>query len=236
MIEPQLHVLDEPARAVGELLAAQATAGGAIVLTGGTSVGTAYEYAAASESNWRRVSLWWGDERCVPPGDERSNFGLARRTLLDRLAGMPEVHRIRGELPPPAAASTYDAELAGVVLDLLLLGLGADGHIASLFPGSPQLRERQARVTAGAAHLEPFVERVTMTLPTLLSARRIVFLVTGAAKASVLERAFAGPISADLPASLLREGNAPLEVFCDRDAGGLIDSSDHSAAAEQTSG
>ena len=221
MIEPQLHVLDEPARAVGELLAAQATAGGAIVLTGGTSVGTAYEYAAASESNWRRVSLWWGDERCVPPGDERSNFGLARRTLLDRLAGVPVVHRIRGELPPPEAARTYDAELAGVAFDLLLLGLGSDGHIASLFPGSPQLRERQARVTSGEAGLEPFVERVTMTLPTLLSARRIVFLVTGTAKASALERALAGPIGEELPASLLRAGDAPIDVFCDRDAGGL---------------
>jgi len=222
MTEPQLRVLDDPARAVGELLAAQAAAGGGIVLTGGTSVGAAYRYAAAAESNWRRVSLWWGDERCVPPGDERSNFGLARRTLLDRLAGMPEVHRIRGELPPPEAARSYDAELADVTLDLLLLGLGGDGHIASLFPGSPQLLERRARVTSGAALLEPFVERVTMTLPTLLSARRIVFLVTGAAKAPLLERAFTGPISAEVPASLLRAGDVPIDVFCDRDAGGLL--------------
>jgi 6-phosphogluconolactonase len=221
MTEPQLHVLDDPARAVGELIAARAALGGAIVLTGGTSVGAAYVYAAAIESNWRRVSLWWGDERCVPPGDERSNFGLARRTLLDRLAGMPVVHRIRGELPPPEAARAYDAELDGVVFDLLLLGLGGDGHIASLFPGSPQLLERQARATSGEARLEPFVERVTMTLPTLMSARRIVFLVTGAAKAPLLERFLAGPISEDLPASLLRAGEAPIDVFCDREAGAL---------------
>ena len=101
------------------------------------------------EPDWRAVSLWWGDERCVPPDDERSNYGLARRTLLDRLERLPEVHRIRGELDPLEAARRYDEELAGVELDLLLLGLGPDGHIASLFPGSPQLAERGAGSRAG---------------------------------------------------------------------------------------
>jgi 6-phosphogluconolactonase len=221
MTEPLLHVLDDPARSVGELLAAQASAGGAIALTGGMSVARAYEHAAACEDNWRRVSLWWSDERCVAPGDELSNFGLARRTLLDRLARLPEVHRIRGELPPATAAADYDAELAGVELELVLLGLGSDGHIASLFPGSPQLAERTLRVTSGEAGLEPFVERVTMTLPTLLAARRIVFCVTGLAKGPMLERAFRGEISDEVPASLLRTGQAPIEVFCDRAAGGL---------------
>jgi 6-phosphogluconolactonase len=220
MTEPRLHVLDDPALAVAELLAAQAAAGASIVLTGGTSVGRAYELAASAEPNWRRASLWWGDERCVEPGDERSNYGLARRTLLDRLARLPTVHRIRGELPAAQAARDYDDELAGVELDLLLLGLGSDGHVASLFPGSTQLRERERRVTSGPAGLAPFVERVTMTLPTLRSAGRIVFLVSGAAKADVLERAFSGEISEALPASLLREGDAPIDVYCDRLAAG----------------
>lgn len=218
MSEPQLHVSDDPAEAVAELLAAQARSGGAIVLTGGSSVGHAYTRAATLEPNWRKVSLWWSDERCVRPGDPRSNYGLAAGTLLDRLAGLPEVHRMRGELPPTQAAQAYDRELEGVELDLLLLGLGSDAHVASLFPGSPQLLERDRRATSGPAGLEPFVERVTMTLPTLLGARRIVFLVTGQDKADAVARAFAGEIADDAPASLLRSGTAPIDVYLDADA------------------
>ncbi len=132
--------------------------------------------------------------------------------------------RIRGELSRAGGGTrSYDEELAGVQLDLLLLGLGADGHIASLFPGSPQLRERERRVTCGQAGLEPFVERVTMTLPTLLSAGRIVLLVSGAPKAAALGRALGGPIGDELPASLLRAGQAPIDVFCDRDAAGSLE-------------
>jgi 6-phosphogluconolactonase len=220
MSEAQLHVLDDPAASVGDLLAGQAASGGTVVLTGGSSVGAAYVRAALVEPDWQATAVWWGDERCVPPDDERSNYGLARRTLLDGLRRQPEVHRIRGELDPVEAASEYDRELEGVGLDLLLLGLGADGHVASLFPGSPQLHERAARATSGPASLEPFVPRVTMTLPTLLSARRIVLLVTGAAKAPALARAFAGGIDPELPASLLRRGEAPIEVYCDQAAAG----------------
>lgn len=220
MTEPRIQVLDDPAAAVGELLGAQAAAGGAIVLTGGTSVGAAYTHAALVEPDWHASAVWWGDERCVPPEDERSNYGLTRRTLLDRLSRPPELHRIRGELEPAEAARLYDRELEGVALELLLLGLGPDGHIASLFPGSPQLRERDARATSGPAFLEPFVERVTLTLPTLLSASRIVFLITGASKAPALARAFGGEIDPELPASLLREAEAPIEVYCDRAAAG----------------
>src|SRR5260221_2149658 len=92
---PAFHVLDTPARAVGELLAAAARAGATIVLTGGSGVGEAYEHAAALEPDWSQAAVWWGDERCVPPDDERSNYRLAKRTLLDRIADQPEVHRIR---------------------------------------------------------------------------------------------------------------------------------------------
>jgi 6-phosphogluconolactonase len=215
MTSPALHVLDMPARAVGELLAEAARAGATIVLTGGSSAGEAYEHAAALESDWSEAAVWWGDERCVPPEDERSNYGLAKRTLLDRIADQPEVHRIRGEIDPADASGEYDKKLEGVTLDLLLLGLGADGHVASLFPGSPQLAERKRLVTSGPAGLEPFVDRVTMTLPALLSAKRIVFLVTGAAKAGAVKHAFRGEITPEVPASLLREGDAPIDVFLD---------------------
>ena len=215
MSDPALHVHDDPAAPVAELLAAEAAHGGTIVLTGGSTPARAYEIAAADEPDWSRASVWWGDERCVPPDDERSNYGLALRTLFHHLREAPFVHRIRGELAPAEAAAEYDQALDGVTLDLLLLGLGPDGHVASLFPGSPQLTERSARATNGPAGLEPFVDRVTMTLPTLLSARRVVVLVSGESKADAVQRAFAGPIDEAVPASLLRTGEAPLEVYLD---------------------
>jgi 6-phosphogluconolactonase len=219
MSDAALHVVDDPAEAVGRLLAEAARRGEAIVLTGG-SVGRAYESAAAQEPDWGEASVWWGDERCVPPEDERSNYGLAKRTLLDRLEREPEVHRIRGELQPADAAGEYEKELDGVELDFLLLGLGPDGHMASLFPGSPQLEERERLVTSGLAGLEPWVDRVTLTLPALLSARRIVFLVTGPDKATAVERAFRGEITEAVPASLLRTGTAPIDVYLDSAAAG----------------
>jgi 6-phosphogluconolactonase len=218
--DPHLHVEDEPARRVGELLAAAARDGQTIVLTGGTSVGHAYEHAAALEPDWSGSSVWWGDERCVPPDDERSNYLLAKRTLLDRLDDEPDVHRIRGELQPADAAGEYEKALDGVGLDFLLLGLGPDAHVASLFPGSPQLAERERLVTSGPAGLEPYVDRVTLTLPALLSARRIVFLVTGADKAGAVRRAFRDEIGEDAPASLLRRGDAPIDVYLDAAASG----------------
>jgi 6-phosphogluconolactonase len=218
--DAHLHVEDEPARRVGELLAAAARDGQTIVLTGGGSVGNAYEHAAALEPDWSEASVWWGDERCVPPDDERSNYLLAKRTLLDRLDDEPDVHRIRGELQPADAAGEYEKALDGVELDFLLLGLGPDAHVASLFPGSPQLAERERLVTSGPAGLEPYVDRVTLTLPALLSARRIVFLVTGADKADAVRRAFRDEISEDAPASLLRRGDVPIDVYLDAAASG----------------
>lgn len=195
--------------------------GGSIVITGGSAVGRAYELAATAVPNWRKVSLWWSDERCVPVSDERSNYGLARKTLLDRLAHLPDVHRMRGEIPAEDAVAEYEQALAGVTFDLALLGLGPDAHIASLFPGSPQLAERSRLVTHGPAGLEPFVERVTLTLPALLGARRIVFLVRGADKAEAVQRAFLGEIDEAAPGSLLRSGEAPIEVYLDPAAAAL---------------
>jgi 6-phosphogluconolactonase len=222
---PDLHIVDDPAAAVAGLIAEQAGRVGSIVLTGGSSVGHAYERAAELQPDWSRVTLWWGDERCVPPDDERSNYRLAKETLLDRLAVPPgAVHRMRGELAPQAAAAEYDAALEGVELELVLLGLGSDGHMASLFPGSPQLAVDDRRATWGPAGLEPFVDRVTLTLPTILSARRIVFLVSGEGKSDAVARAFGGEISRDVPASLARLGEDSVEVFLDRPAASKLES------------
>ena len=214
-VEPTITVVEDPATAVAELLAAAARRGDTIGLTGGHSVGEAYERAAALEPDWSRAAVWWGDERCVPPEDERSNFLLARRTLLDNLERLPEVNRIRGELEPELAALEYDEALEGVQLDVKLLGLGPDAHVASLFPGSPQLAERERRATSGPAGLEPFVDRVTMTLPMLLSARRLILLVTGADKADAVKRTLRDEVSESAPGSLLRRGDTPIDVFLD---------------------
>jgi 6-phosphogluconolactonase len=218
-LPPELHILDDPAAAVGELLAEQARLGGSIVLTGGSAPAGAYRRAAELEPDWSRVTLWWGDERCVPPDDERSNFRLAKETLLDLLGTPPAaVHRIRGEAPPADAAAELDAALAGVTLDFLLLGLGPDGHMASLFPGSPQLDVTDRRAIDGPAGLEPWVHRVTMTVPTIQAAKRVVFLVTGETKADAVAQAFGGDITPDVPASLARLA-ARVEVFLDGAAG-----------------
>ena len=223
-LRPELHVLDDPAAAVGELLAEQARHGGAVVLTGGATPAPAYRLAAEAAPDWSAAEVWWGDERCVPPDDPRSNYRLAKENLLDRLAEPPRhVHRIRGELQPADAAGELDRELEHAELDLLLLGLGPDGHIASLFPQSPQLEVEDRRATSGPAGLEPWVDRVTMTLPTLRAARRIVVLVTGANKADAVAAAFASPVTREVPASLLRLAPVPVEVYADRAAGARIE-------------
>ena len=216
---PELHVVDDPTVPVGDLLADQARRGGSIVLTGGSSPGGAYRRAAELEPDWSKVTLWWGDDRCVPPEHEWSNYRLAKETLLDHLAVQPrEVHRIRGELPPAEAADDLDAALEGAELDFLLLGLGPDAHVGSLFPGSPQLAVEDRRATSGPAGLEPFVDRVTMTMPEIRSAKRIVFIVDGASKADAVAHAFGGEITPEAPASLVLLAPIRVEVFLDRAA------------------
>jgi 6-phosphogluconolactonase len=202
--EVELRVHEDPARVAADELVRAARAGGHIALAGGSTPRRAYELAAAAERDWSRAHAWWGDERCVPPDDERSNYRLAREALLDRLGTPPTVHRVQSELEPEAAAAAYDAELEHVTLDLVLLGLGPDGHTASLFPDAPSLDERQRRALAAEPGLEPRVARVTMTIPVFESASLVVFLVTGADKAAAAERAFAGTPDRATPASLIR--------------------------------
>ena len=177
---------------------------GDVVLTGGSTPGRAYELAAERRSDWTAVELWWGDERCVPPDDERSNYGLAHRTLLGRVEHLGPVHRIRGELGAEEAAAEYDGALQGRSLELMLLGLGSDGHTASLFPNAPELKERERLVVPAEAGLEPFVDRVTMTLPAIAAAQLVVFLATGESKAEPARRAFAAEPDPAIPASLAR--------------------------------
>jgi 6-phosphogluconolactonase len=211
------------ARATAERLAAAAAAGAQVALTGGSTPRRAYELAAQLEPDWGRASVWWGDERCVGPDDERSNYGLARDALLDRLERPPAVHRIRGELEPEEAAAAYERELGDTALDLVLLGLGPDGHTASLFPGAPALDERERRVVAAKPGLEPWVDRVTLTIPALSSGKAVVFLVTGEEKAEAARRAFGEKPSRRAPASLVRASEGTTEAVLDRAAAKLLD-------------
>lgn len=210
---------EEVASIVADALEEAARAGRTIALTGGTTPGRAYRLAAEREPDWSNASLWWGDERCVPPEDERSNYRLVRENLLDRLDAQPgEVHRIRGELGAEAAAAEYDVLLQGVRLELVLLGVGPDGHTASLYPNAPTLEERERRAVPAEAKLEPIVDRVTMTVPLLSSAPEVLFIVTGAEKAEAAERAFGRPPDADTPASLIRSSAGTTRVVADRAA------------------
>ena len=203
---------------VAERLVRAAREGGNVVLTGGKTPQRAYEQAAKREPDWSNVELWWGDERCVPPDDERSNYGMARRALLDRIDRQPRaVHRIEGELGKETAAAGYERELGDAPLDLLLLGVGPDGHVASLFPNAPTLRQRK-KVLPAEAGLEPFVDRVTLSLPVLRGAREIVFVLAGEDKADAAARAFAGEPSEDTPASLVRARDGRTVVILDRAA------------------
>jgi 6-phosphogluconolactonase len=207
---------EEVASVVANELVAGARAGKSLVLTGGSTPGRAYELAAEREPDWSAASLWWGDERCVPPEDERSNFRLARESLLDRIEAPPrEVQRIRGELGGEEAAREYDELVRGASFDYILLGMGPDGHAASLFPGEPSLEETERRVVAAEAKLEPFVERVTLTVPALCAAPEVVFIVTGEAKAEAVERAFARAPGPEAPASLIRSAGGQTRLVVD---------------------
>lgn len=180
----------------------------ALVLAGGRTPRRAYELLAMAALPWERIWIYWGDERCVPPDDAASNYRMAREALLSRIA-IPQanVRRIAGEAPPEEAAAAYerevDAALAEAPFDAVLLGMGADGHVASLFPGTTAMAERERRVVATfvprlSAH------RVTLTLPALATSRTVTFLVAGADKVPALERALRGAPDVELPASCVR--------------------------------
>jgi 6-phosphogluconolactonase len=210
----------EAAQLVAERLAEQARAGGSIVLTGGSTPRRAYELAAALEPDWNRVELWWGDERCVPPDDQRSNYAMAKKALLDRLEGAPAaVHRMEGELGRSDGAAEYKLELTDAgTFDLVLLGLGPDGHIASLFPNFPTLDVTGRDVVGSDAGHEPFVDRISMTLPRLCNTRELLFLVAGADKADAVARALAGARSHATPGSLARAAEGTTRAILDRAA------------------
>lgn len=224
-MDVELVVADTAAAAseiASKLLVDAARAGAGIVLAGGTTPRQAYALAAEAEADWSRAEIWLGDERLVPFDDPRSNARLVQEALLDRLARPPKAHFVRTELPGDEAAAAYDEALRGARLDFALLGFGPDGHTASLFPNAPALDERERLAVVAESGLEPWVERVTMTLPALTAPEHVVFIVVGEAKAEAARRAFSEPPSRATPASLVRSASGRTTAVLDRAAAAEI--------------
>lgn len=226
----EIDVVDDPARACSAILLSAVMAGGHIALTGGSTPRRAYEELAQAVRelgiDLADTDFWFGDERAVPPDDDRSNYKMVDAALFDRLGDLvsTRVHRIQGELGYEPAADAYEQELrdAGAPpFELVLLGMGPDGHLASLFPGQSTLDER-SRLVVGvpeAGH-EPFVPRVSLTLPALANARLVVCLIEGEAKAEMVARAFGPDAQPDhqVPASLLPPLVTEMHVLLDAGA------------------
>ena len=223
-----VRIVEDPAgEAVDWLVRA---AGGHIALSGGSTPRAAYQRAAEMDADWSATTFWFGDDRCVPHDHEHSNQRMFREAFLDHLEGdPPDVHPIVGEKGPHAGADDYERELRGAFgeqvprLDLAVMGLGPDAHTASLFPGQDSLNER-SRLAVGVerAGMEPYVPRVTLTLPVFNAARAIVWLVTGKDKAEAAARAFAEPPTADAPASLVEPSDGTMTILLDREAGARL--------------
>ncbi len=210
-----------------------------LALSGGSTPKKLYEKFAEAEGTgklpWDSTHLFWGDERCVPPDHPYSNYRMAREPLIDRVAVPPgNIHRIRGEMEPQEAAATYERDLkafffpgseaaSGVpVFDAILLGMGGDGHTASLFPGSPALHEREHWVVA--CHVDKIKSwRVTLTPRVINAARNVIFLVSGRDKARCLKEVLQGPCRPDeRPAQAIRPVPGRMTWMVDLDAASLL--------------
>jgi 6-phosphogluconolactonase len=201
----------------------------AVALSGGSTPRAMYALLATSEFvsrvEWARVHAFWGDERCVPPEHPDSNFRMAREALLDRVpipAG--NIYRMRGEMEPALATDEYESALQTFFadgqphFDLILLGMGDDGHTASLFPGTAAIHE-QTR-WAAAQYVEKLrVWRVTLTPVVVNAAANVIFVVSGAGKAERLKQVLTGPYQPDvLPSQIVRPTNGRLSWLVDSDA------------------
>ncbi len=212
-----------------------------VVLAGGSTPRGLYNLLAAESEDrsiidWSRVHFFWGDERCLPPEHSESNYNMAYNAMLRDLNlnfNKPEthIHRIIGEEEPSRAAELYTAvieEYFGgidkVRFDLVLLGLGADGHAASLFPDSPVLKEKNKMVAPGLKPGIPGPARVTLTFPALNASAKILFLISGESKAAMVRRLLNGDISEELPASMVCPVDGTLEFLLDEQAASLLSS------------
>jgi 6-phosphogluconolactonase len=201
-----------------------------LVLTGGKTPKPIYEMLAtpfpSNPIDWKRVHIFWGDERCVPPENPESNFGMAHDALISKIDVPPEnVHRMRGELDAEGAATLYEREILDFFqrsdvpsFDLVLLGMGEDGHTASLFPGT-QWDER--RMVIANYVPQSGAKRVSMTPLILNAAAKTIFLVAGRNKADALACVLENPLC-DYPAARIRAGQGSLDWMVDKSAASLL--------------
>ncbi len=179
---------------------------------------------------WSHVHLFFADERSVPPDDPQSNYGMVNRALLSWIdIPRQNIHRIRGEVDPSLAAREYRNELKEAFgdatgrFDLMLLGIGEDGHVASIFPGADVVGEESALVQP-VIYPNQNVRRVTLTLPIINNAREILFLVSGKRKSSVVQRVLSvSRPTMDLPATMVRPIGGNLRWLLDREAASELD-------------
>jgi 6-phosphogluconolactonase len=188
---------------------------------------------------WENLEIYWVDERCLPPDNADSNFHMTRETLLDHVS-IPEgqIHRICGELPPEEAAAKYESELRNQfrlegaqapVFDVLALGMGDDGHTASLFPHTGALQEIMRLVVANHVPQQKYNWRITLTWPVIVEAREIFFLIAGKDKADPLHRVLQGPYDPEtLPSQLIKPRSGRLLMLLDRQAAELLPAPDTS--------
>lgn len=225
VVESAAEVATAAAQRVAALIGGSIAARGVahVALAGGGTPKAMYAVLATLAGiDWSRVHLWWGDERCVPDTDKDSNQRTAREALISKVA-VPEanVHRVPTELAPEACAAEYEGELRRAIgpgtpaIDVLLLGIGTDGHTLSLFPGSPALQERQRLVVAThAPATSPVRDRVTFTFALARAARHRLFLATGAEKKPLVASCVGAGSAAEYPAAMV--GGS--EWFLDRAA------------------
>jgi 6-phosphogluconolactonase len=213
-----------------------------IAISGGSTPKAAFAALAEPGEEWRermpwdKLDLWWVDERCVPPDDAESNYHMTREALLDHVALKPEqIHRMEGELEPDEAAMKYAAELRksfglqGAELprfDVVQLGMGPDGHTASLFPHTDALRVTDRLVTAN--YVEKLdMWRLTLTRPVINQARQVFFLISGAEKAMILNEVLEGPRDPErLPSQMIAPVNGILTLLLDQAAATLLPAPD----------
>jgi 6-phosphogluconolactonase len=223
----------------------------AVALSGGSTPRSTYALLASPEFagrvDWPHVHVFWGDERCVPPDHPDSNYRMAREALLDHVP-IParNVHRIRGEMEPAQAADEYERTLRTFLaarpggspscFDLVLLGMGSDGHTASLFPGTAAIREETRWVVAHDVH-KLSAWRVTLTPVAINAAAHVTFLVAGAGKAERLREVLAGPHQPDvLPAQIVRPTDGQLLWLVDAAAAAHLREAPHSGWARRRRG
>lgn len=240
MTEPQVRIYETPeelsreaARDFVERAEAAVAERGrfAVALAGGSTPEATYRELARDYSGrdfWRYTHAFFGDERTVPPEDEDSNYRMAREALLDRVrAG--GVYRMKGELTPEMAAAEYEREMQGFfgaapVFDLILLGIGSDGHTASLFPGTPAL-EVADRWTVANPVKKLSTERITLTAPVINAARAVQFLVAGESKAEAVSKILDGEAAPnEYPSKMIRLENGDLTWLLDTAAASALNS------------